>query len=166
MSRSARIKVGAWQIFVELMKAWLMKFQMFAARKVLNENKESWDLCSALTRIDSMGRVSQHSVRFVMFLDALSVQWWGKAGREGRGVKECRFKKWASSLLPWAFAGWHQVYPLMQVYEIGVVGCLAQEEMTLPGIPGPSPVGPSLLHPVSFSSSPFSLVSHFSRSWT
>lgn len=45
----------------------------------------------------------------------------------------------------------------MQVYEIGVVGCLAQEEMTLPGIPGPSPVGPSLLHPLLFPLFPTSL---------
>lgn len=59
-----------------------MKFQMFAARKVLNENKESWDLCSALTRTDSMGRVSQHSVRFVMFSDALSS---GEERLAGRG---------------------------------------------------------------------------------
>lgn len=71
-----------------------MKFQMFAARKVLNENKESWDLCSALTRTDSMEPVSQHSVRSIMFLDALPSGEERPWGRES-GVKECRFKKWA-----------------------------------------------------------------------
>ena len=79
----------------------------------------------------------------------------GDGLRTGRGeciwVSISQFVKRAWGFLPGVFRGWHQVYPHRWVNRRGEAP--DERERMLPGIPGSSPAGRSLLSPVSFSSS-------------
>lgn len=136
----------------------------------IKESKQSLCLL-ALTRTDSLGLASQHSVKSVCFWRPCPIgrKAWEGDGRWGHVCVHLSVYDVGMGLLPEVLAGWHQAYPPAQVHETGVVGCPAQGETTPPGIPGPSPVGPSLWTLFLLLPSYFQSFCHFflfSTSWT
>lgn len=136
---------------------------------VLSGSKESWVLCPALTWADSLG-LSITIFCKVHCVFGCFAQWGGKAGgrrkgSEGMWVSISQFIKRA-----WAFSqeSLQAGTRFSHQHRSGVCALLEGKRLFLV-FQALAQMGPSLLRPVSFSSSPLShlsaISSHFSRSW-